>query len=65
MPVLQGIPGVLVEGKLDVSGPAGVAWELHKAWPGSRFVLVDDEGHGGPKMSQAMMAALVEHTETD
>jgi hypothetical protein len=27
--------------------------------------LVDDEGHGGPKMRQVMMAAIAEHTETD
>ncbi|TCO60822.1 proline iminopeptidase [Actinocrispum wychmicini] len=60
MPTLHGIPGVLIQGKLDVSSPAGVAWDLHKAWPGSQFVLVDDEGHGGPKMIQAMTAAFTE-----
>lgn len=57
MPVLQGIPGVLVQGKLDVSGPAGTAWELHKLWPDSRFVLIDDEGHGGLQMIEAVVAA--------
>lgn len=60
MRVLQGIPAVLIQGKLDVSGPAAVAWNLHKVWPGSRFVLVDDEGHGGPKMVQAMMDAIAD-----
>lgn len=48
----------LIQGKLDVSGPAVGTRELHKAWPGSQFVLVDDKGHGGPKMNQAMMAAI-------
>lgn len=63
MPELHGIPGVLIQGKLDVSGPAAIAWELHKAWPGSRFILVDDEGHGGAKMTDAMMAAVAEFAE--
>ncbi|WP_458689946.1 alpha/beta fold hydrolase [Nocardia tengchongensis] len=60
MSALTGIPAVLIQGKLDVSGPAAVAWNLHKAWPGSRFVLIEDEGHGGPKMVQAMVQAIAE-----
>ncbi|WP_458690309.1 alpha/beta fold hydrolase [Nocardia tengchongensis] len=60
MPVLQGMPAVLIQGKLDVSGPAAVAWNLHKVWPGSHFVLIDDEGHGGPKMVQAMVDAIAD-----
>lgn len=57
---LQGIPGVLIQGKLDVSGPAATAWQLHQKWPTSRFVLVDDEGHGGPRMVEAMVDAVEE-----
>lgn len=57
---LQGIPGVLIQGKLDVSGPAAMAWRLHKLWPSSRFVLVEDEGHGGPEMVEAMIAAVAD-----
>ncbi|MEV6101514.1 prolyl aminopeptidase [Nocardia sp. NPDC051981] len=60
MPALRGIPAVLIQGKLDVSGPAAVAWNLHKAWPGSQFVLIDDEGHGGPKMVQAMVNTIAD-----
>ncbi|MEV0466441.1 prolyl aminopeptidase [Nocardia tengchongensis] len=60
MSALTGIPAVLIQGKLDVSGPAAVAWDLHKAWPGSRFVLIEDEGHGGPKMVQEMIEAIAE-----
>lgn len=59
---LAGIPGVLIHGKLDVSGPAATAWQLHKRWPTSTFVLVDDEGHGGPKMVQAMVDAVGQFT---
>lgn len=65
IPALHGIPAVLVQGELDVSGPAAVAWDLHKSWPGSRFVLVEDEGHGGPKMTEAVCAALAEFAAED
>lgn len=44
---LAGIPGVIVQGRYDVATPAATAWELHKAWPGSRLVLVPDAGHAG------------------
>lgn len=45
---LAGIPGVLVHGRRDISGPAVTAWRLHRAWPGSELVILD-EGHGGPR----------------
>jgi len=45
---LAGIPGVLIHGRRDVSGPVVTPWELHRAWPGSRLEVVEDEGHGGP-----------------
>jgi proline iminopeptidase len=44
---LTGIPGWLVHGRLDVSSPLDAPWRLHRAWPGSDLVVVDDEGHGG------------------
>jgi proline iminopeptidase len=43
---LAGIPGVMVHGRLDVSGPPDVPWQLAPAWPGSELVLLDDVGHG-------------------
>ncbi|MDF2704968.1 MAG: prolyl aminopeptidase [Nonomuraea muscovyensis] len=54
--LLEGVPGVLVHGKLDVSGPLETAWELHKNWPGSELVVVD-EGHGGTGMVARVIAA--------
>ncbi|WP_144761104.1 prolyl aminopeptidase [Curtobacterium sp. 9128] len=45
---LAGIPGVLVHGRRDISGPAVTPWLLHRAWPGSRLEIVEEEGHGGP-----------------
>jgi proline iminopeptidase len=35
---LAGIPGVLVHGRLDVSGPPDIAWELAQAWPDAELV---------------------------
>lgn len=58
MPHLTGIPATLIHGRYDVSGPADTAWLLHKAWPGSDLVLLDDAGHGGGTMAAQLTAAL-------
>lgn len=47
---LAGIPGWLIHGRLDVSGPLDSPWRIHHAWPGSELIVVDDEGHGGDSM---------------
>lgn len=52
---LQGIPGILIHGRLDISAPLLTAWELAQAWPGCELVVIDDSGHTG---SPAMKAAL-------
>jgi proline iminopeptidase len=52
---LAGIPGVLVHGRTDLSGPVITAWELARAWPDAELVVIDDTGHTG---SAAMTAAL-------
>ncbi len=44
---LNGIPGVLIHGRYDVSGPLATAWNLHKRWSSSRLHVLDDAGHGG------------------
>ena len=56
---LAGIPGVLVHGRLDVSGPPDIAWHLSRAWPDSELILLDDAGHatGDPGMTEALVAA--------
>ncbi len=56
---LAGVPGVLVHGRLDVSGPPDIAWELAQAWPGCELVLVDEAGHGSgyPGMTEALITA--------
>ncbi|WP_158885543.1 prolyl aminopeptidase [Amycolatopsis anabasis] len=42
---LAGIPGVIVQGRYDVVCPPTTAYELHRAWPGSRLALADTAGH--------------------
>ena len=46
---LNGIPGVLIHGRYDVSGPLVTAWQLHRRWTSSRLHILDDAGHGGGK----------------
>jgi proline iminopeptidase len=52
---LAGIPGVLVHGRLDISGPLDTAWHLARAWPGAELVVVESDGHGGPGMLDALL----------
>jgi proline iminopeptidase len=54
---LAGIPGVLVHGRFDVSGPLDTAWELSQAWPDSELIVVDDAGHSGASMTEHLVAA--------
>ena len=56
---LAGIPGVLIHGRLDLGGPVGTAWELAKAWPDARLVVVDDSGHTGSEtMKDELLVTL-------
>lgn len=55
---LEGLPGVLVHGRRDVSLPVDTPWRLHRAWPGSELVVVEEEGHGGPVMIEHLTRAL-------
>ena len=48
---LAGIPGWLIHGRLDLSGPLDAAWRIHQAWSGSELIIVDEEGHGGGTMA--------------
>jgi proline iminopeptidase len=58
MPRLARIPAVLIHGRYDVSGPLDTAWHLHRAWPGSRLVILDDAGHGGGSFQEEIISAL-------
>lgn len=60
---LRGIHGTLIHGRRDVSGPAVVAWQVHRAWPGSELIIDEGEGHGGPSMVDAWCAANSRHAD--
>ena len=44
---LNGIPGILIHGRFDVSGPLITAWQLSQRWTTCRLEILDDAGHGG------------------
>jgi proline iminopeptidase len=56
------IPGVIVQARYDVVTPMRTAWELHRAWPGSRLVVVNDANHSidEPDMAAALIQAQAE-----
>ena len=56
---LAGIPGVLIHGRLDMGSPVQTGWELARAWPHARLVVVEDSGHtGSGAMRDEVRAAL-------
>lgn len=56
---LNGIPGVLIHGRLDLSGPLLNAWELAQTWPDAKLEVIDDSGHtGSPAMAEAISRAI-------
>jgi proline iminopeptidase len=55
---LGAIPGVLVHGRLDLSSPLDVPWQLARAWENSELTIVESEGHrGGEEMTQTLLSA--------
>ena len=56
---LSGIPAVLFHGRLDLGSPLGTAWELARAWPDARLVVIDDSGHtGSDTMKEEILRTL-------
>ena len=52
------LPGVLIHGRLDVSGPLHTAWQLHQHWSESQLIVVETEGHGGAVMINEFAKAI-------
>ncbi len=58
---IRKIPGVIVQGRYDVVCPMRSAWDLHRAWPEAKLIVVGDAGHS---MTEAgIRSALIEETE--
>ncbi len=58
---IRHLPAVIVQGRYDMVCPAASAWDLHRAWPGSRLVLVPAAGHSADE--PGIVSALVDATE--
>lgn len=58
--LLDGIPGVLINGRFDLQAPLGNAWALHRAWPAAELVIVEGAGHAGsdPGLSRDLVEAI-------
>jgi proline iminopeptidase len=55
--VLADIPGILINGRLDLQAPLANAWALHDAWPGSELVIAGNAGHAGEAISRELIRA--------
>lgn len=55
------IPAVLIHGRLDVSGPPDIAWQLAQRWPAAQLHIVPGMGH---ESGGAMGALGVEALDT-
>jgi len=45
VPRIRHIPAVIVQGRYDIVCPMKSAWDLHRAWPEAKLVIVPDAGH--------------------
>ena len=55
--LLNGIPGVLIAGRYDVSSPLEVAWRLSQRWSTSELVVLA-AGHGGEALPDTVIDGL-------
>lgn len=59
--ILDGIPGILIHGRYDVSSPLEVPWRISQEWASSRLDVLDDAGHGDAEsFPVAVMSAIDE-----
>ncbi len=56
------LPATIVQGRYDLLCPPISAIQLHRAWPGSRLILVEDAGHSAtePGIRSALLTAMDE-----
>jgi len=54
---INDIPGWLIHGRNDISGPVVTAWNVHRLWPASNLIIDEGEGHGGASMIEAWSRA--------
>ncbi|MEY2469162.1 MAG: proline iminopeptidase [Actinomycetota bacterium] len=56
---LRSVPGMIINGRLDLQCPLAGAYALHRLWPQAEVVVVDNAGHssGDAGMNTAIRAA--------
>lgn len=56
------LPATIVQGRYDLLCPPITAIELHRAWPGSRLIIIDDAGHSAtePGIRSALVTVMDE-----
>jgi proline iminopeptidase len=59
---IRGIPTVIVQGRYDLVCPMYSAWDLHKAFPEAKFVVVPDAGHSA--WEPGTQTALLDATDS-
>jgi proline iminopeptidase len=53
------IPAALIHGRLDLSGPPDIAWQLAQEWPAAQLHIVAGAGHSsGGAMGELGVDAL-------
>lgn len=60
---IKKIPTTIIQGRYDVVCPAESAWELHKAFPEAKMIMVPDAGHSAmePGILKALVATMDEY----
>jgi proline iminopeptidase len=57
---IRHIPSVIVQGRYDVVCPIRSAWDLHRAWPEAKLVIVPNAGHS--MTEPGIRSALIKET---
>lgn len=52
------MPLSMVHGRHDISGPAITAWRIQQELPASTLTIVEDAGHGGPRIYKPLSEAV-------
>jgi proline iminopeptidase len=58
---LAGIPGILIQGRLDLAGPPITAWKLARVWPDAELDILPNTGH--TSADATMVDAIVSATD--
>lgn len=60
MEAIAHLPAIIVQGRYDIICPPATAFDLHRAWPGSRLEMIADAGHSSmePGIRSALVAAV-------